>query len=96
MGPLDENAEHMVIELQGMCEVKIASVVTPDSFTMREYDAADRGNQDAEPLSEVKCISDESVILEQGRIYEIHVVWDETNLEENGFYGDAYYFLETL
>ena len=96
MGPLDENAEHMVIELQGRCEVKIASVVTPDCFTMREYDAADRGNQDGEPLSEVECLGDESVILEPGRIYEIRVVWDEINLEENGFYGDAYYFLETL
>ena len=96
IGPLAEEAEHIEIELQGRCEVKIASVVTPDSFTMREYDPADRGNQDAEPLSEVEGKGDESVILEQGRIYEVHVVWDETHLEENGFYRDAYYFLEML
>ncbi len=96
IGPLAEEAEHIEIELQGRCEVKIASVVTPDSFTMREYDPADKGNQEAKPLSEMNYRGDASVILEQGRIYEFHVVWDETNLEENGFYGDAYYFLETL
>lgn len=95
MGPLDEQAEHMEIELPGMCEVKLATVVPMDSYTVREYDSADRGDYDAAPLSVIERKSDEAVILEQGRIYEFHVVWEEAHLKEDGFYGDAYYFLET-
>lgn len=96
IGPLDEESIIMEIELEGVTEVKLASRVPLDYFVVKEYSPGDVGKKDAVPLSVTECKGDESILLEQGRIYEFIATWSETNLEENGFYGEANYYVETL
>ena len=69
--------------------------VKPDYMEIQEYNIEDMGNTDAVTLSE-KTISGERFIpLKRDCIYAIKTVWEESKLEERGFYGNAYYTVVT-
>ena len=69
--------------------------VKPDYMEIQEHNIEDMGNTDAVTLSE-KTISGERFIpLKRDCIYAIKTVWEESKLEERGFYGNAYYTVVT-
>lgn len=99
-GPLDAaaDAEKLVVpEYNGLDAVPYSVFLTrtPDQIRVVEYAAADAGSEDAEPLSETLCESPYYIELKKNRIYDITALWAEEKLEENGFYGEAEYFIVT-
>lgn len=99
-GPLDAaaDAEKLVVpEYNGLDSVPYSVFLmrTPDQIRVMEYAAADAGNEDAKPLSETVCESPYYIELKKNRIYDITASWAEEKLEENGFYGEAEYFIVT-
>lgn len=75
--------------------------IAPDEITAVVWDAEDIGNVEAEPEEinveklEMTTTNIFTVELQQDKVYEFKVVWKGKNLEENGFYGIAYYTLVT-
>ena len=99
-GPLDAaaDAEKLVVpEYNGLDSVPYSAFLmrTPDQIRVVEYAAADAGNEDAKPLGETVCESPYYIGLKKNRIYDITASWAEEKLEENGFYGEAEYFIVT-
>lgn len=75
--------------------------IAPDEITAVVWDAEDIGNVEAEPEEivvekhEMTTTNIFTVELQQDKVYEFKAVWKGKNLEENGFYGMAYYTLVT-
>ena len=69
--------------------------VSPDRIVIREWDASEEGNIQAEPDSETVCEETLFADLKPDKIYEITAEWKEELLEERGFCGEASYELRT-
>ena len=69
--------------------------VIPDRMEIEEYGIEDMGNTDAKPTEEYSVEGKRLVSLKRNRIYAIRAVWEESKLEERGFYGNAYYTVVT-
>lgn len=67
----------------------------PDTLVVKEYVTAALNDAAAEPVSVQNCEDVSMIRLKPNRYYEISAVWDERNLEKNGFYGSAEYALLT-
>ncbi len=68
----------------------------PDCVTVREYDLLSLGDMDAEVIAEtVYAEAFVSIPLKPRRIYEVIAEWDESNLDDYGCYGTAYYTFAT-
>lgn len=95
--PLDtqlEKADKLKLSAyQNMEEVSylFSCVVQPDRVTVREWDIAKLGDTEAEADAEI--VYEDAVLLKlkPDKVYQLVAVWDETNLETNGFYGEASY-----
>ena len=69
--------------------------VMPDRMEIEEYTIQDMGNTEAKPLEEDVVEGTSLVSLKRNCIYAIRAVWDETKLQNRGFYGNAYYTVVT-
>ena len=69
--------------------------IKPDYMYVREYDLLELGNMEPNVLSEMKLEDVYFLELRPRRIYEVKAVWEEENLETNGFYGEANYIFAT-
>lgn len=69
--------------------------VMPDRIEIEEYGIWAMGNAEAEVLEEKVLGGDMYVPLKQNRIYAICAMWDDSKMEERGFYGNAYYTVVT-
>ncbi len=69
--------------------------VMPDRIEIEEYGIWAMGNAEAEALEEKVLGGDMYVPLKQNRIYAIRAMWDDSKMEERGFYGNAYYTVVT-
>ena len=92
LGAIDERANHPEAGVVEGQHFKIACVIPGDSFTLREYDMHGKNS----PSDPVEYEYGDAFTLKEGCIYEFHVTWNEENLEENEFYGNAYYFISTM
>lgn len=100
MHPLDE-AERETLKIpqyKNMDRVSfiVGTVVAPDRLIVREWDAADMGNTDAEEISVITFYGPDLLLdLEAGRVYELTAVWEEKNAQVRGFFGEAGYIFVT-
>ncbi len=69
--------------------------IKPDYMYVWEYDLLELGNMKPDVLSETKLEDVYFLELRPRRIYEVRAVWEEENLEINGFYGEASYIFAT-
>lgn len=70
--------------------------VLPDRLTVSEWSAEDIGSDGAQEISVVTFYDPIPFLeLKAGRVYEFAAVWEEENLEQNGFFGNAGYALKT-
>lgn len=92
LGAIDERASHPKVEPVEGQSFQIICGFPADSFTLREYDMQSAGSSG----EAVEYEYGDAVIFREGCIYEIHMIWDAEHLEENGFYGDGYYYISTL
>lgn len=99
--PLDENSggqdKLKLPEYNGIDFVSyaVSCDVSPDRIVIREWDASEEGNIQAEPDSETVCEETLFADLKPDKIYEITAEWKEELLEERGFCGEASYELRT-
>ncbi len=81
----------------GMEEVgySVSCQKEPSSLVVKEYYRAALNDSEAEPVS-VQSYDEIFIIkLKPNRYYELIAVWDEADVEVNGFYGSAEYALVT-
>lgn len=95
MHPLDSGTEQEplkvpVYQKQDSVLYWINCSYTPDEFTLTEWNSADLGNLEAEPLSSI-TFTESSCELKKGRIYQLTLTWDRKHLEKRGFAGEASY-----
>ncbi|WP_178314772.1 hypothetical protein [Lacrimispora sp. 210928-DFI.3.58] len=93
-----EGMEHLKLPRYNKLE-EISYAVTcirePDSLTVKEYDRKDVGTIDAKVLSSQVYEDVYLIALKPDRVYELVAEWDESNMEEKGFYGRASYVVVT-
>lgn len=102
-GPLEEAAMETSVKLtipkyQGLDKVSycFSMQVAPDILTVRQWDASDIGNTEAEEERITTYYSPLSILdLEKGKIYEFTAEWKEENQDIHTFYGVASYVLLT-
>ena len=70
--------------------------ILPDRLTIHEWNINDIGNMDAEVISTMIFYYNPHFLeLKPDRVYELVADWDKSNLEINGFYGNASYVMVT-
>lgn len=94
--PMDAGSERTPLDLPSYNRIDFVPFeasfsVMPDRLTVKEYDAADIGDTEAEAISEM--VFEETFFLElrPGCVYVIEAEWNEDGLDRHGFYGSAEY-----
>lgn len=93
-----EKKPSMVIpKYNGMEEVgySIGCDKAPTTLVVKEYYRAAIEDTQAEPVSVQSYDGTFLIKLKPNRYYEIYAVWEEGDMETNGFYGNAEYALVT-
>lgn len=94
--PLQEENILTLPRYNGMDEISyyLSCDLPPDRILLREWDSAAAGQTETGPLS-MQTLEESFLQLVPGRIYEITLFWDEENLPERGFGGEASYIVAT-
>lgn len=70
--------------------------ISPDTLTIRQWDADDIGNPEAMEESVATYYYAPFLLnLKKGNVYEFSATWEKTGGKKNGFYGTASYVLVT-
>lgn len=99
--PLDingEKAEKLTVPRYNQMDAapySVSAVVAPDHITVREWDISQLGKTEAAADSSTDYEGTSFISLKPDRVYEIVAVWDQEQLEDNGFCGEASYAVIT-
>lgn len=100
MSPLDEvsSGAAQKLDIPDYKEMKeviylLNAAVLPDKLILKEWKTVD---VEAEPARIIQYYCQPNMLyLEKDKVYEIQAMWEENNLEINGFYGEASYVFIT-
>lgn len=72
------------------------AVIPPDEAVLKEWDINDMGNNEAEPKRTVNYFCRPFFLeLKKNAVYEVTALWKESNIDINGFHGNASYVVKT-
>lgn len=102
MAPLDKNnfLESKALDIpeyNGMDYVtySLGCVISPDIFTIYEWDKNDIGNPNAKETSKAIFYYQPLLELKPNKVYQLELKWNKSKLDTNGFYGVASYVFAT-
>lgn len=82
--------------LQPAVTYSVTGAILPDQLILKEWEASDIGEAERKACVTTTVYGPDYFLhLSKGKIYSIYAIWEESKLEERGFYGFGEYVFRT-